>query len=308
MHVGIIFPQIHPFLSRLRDLQSRAQNRRGIKIPDKCIADLKLILFFLEKSRGGINMNLVAYLKPSHVYRSDSCPIGMGGYSARGWAWRWYLPKELLFRASNNLLEHLAAIITVWIDIISGRIGPGDCALSMTDSTTSEGWQMKTNFSEENEDPIQATIRIEVARKYAMLLLENGIKNYSQWFKGSLNDVSDALSRDDDRSDEELTNILYSCVPEQMPEHFEIVQLPSEINSWLISLLQQLPVKKQLQEKHKRTKIGRGPDGKNIVNQSELKKMTSTSTISPREKESGSWEPLPWLCVKGDFRDHLMIP
>ena len=77
-----------------------------------------------------------------------------------------------------------------------------------------------------------------------MLLLENGIKNYSQWFKGSLNDVSDALSRDDDRSDEELTNILYSCVPEQMPEHFEIVQLPSEIASWLTSLLQRLPVKK----------------------------------------------------------------
>ena len=110
-------------------------------------------------------MNMVAYLKPSHVYRSDSCPFGLGGYSAKGWAWRWYLPKEPLFRASNNSLEPLAAIITVWIDILKARIGPGDCALSMTDSTTSEGWQMKTNFSEENEDPIQATIRIEVARK-----------------------------------------------------------------------------------------------------------------------------------------------
>ena len=132
--------------------------------------------FFLGKSREGIDMNMVAYLKLSHVYRSDSCPFGLGGYSAKGWALRWYLPKELLFRASNNLLEHLAAIITAWIDILDARIGPGDCALSMTDSTTSEGWQMKTNFSEANEDPIQATIRIEVARKYAMLLLEMGSK------------------------------------------------------------------------------------------------------------------------------------
>jgi hypothetical protein len=35
------------------------------------------------------------------------------------------------------------------------------------------------------------------------------------------------LSRDDDRSNEELTHLLYSHVPEQMPEHFNIVPLPS---------------------------------------------------------------------------------
>ena len=64
-----------------------------------------------------------------------------------------------------------------------------------------------------------------------MLLLENGVKNYSQWFEGKANDVSDSLSRDDDRSDEELTNLLYSHFPKQMPEHFEIVPLPKEIES-----------------------------------------------------------------------------
>jgi hypothetical protein len=32
----------------------------------------------------------------------------------------------------------------------------------MTDSTTSEGWLRKSNFIEDGEDPIQATIRIEV--------------------------------------------------------------------------------------------------------------------------------------------------
>ena len=232
----------------------------------------------------------------------------MGGYSSDGWAWRWYLPKELLFRASNNLLEHIAAIVTVWVDIINGRLNRGDCSLSMTDSSTSEGWQKKTNFSEENEDPIQATIRIEVARKHAMLLLENGIKNYSQWFEGKANDVSDSLSRDDDRSDEELTNLLHSHVPQQMPEHFEIVPLPKEIVSWLTCLLQRLPVKKQLQERHRRTKIGRSVDGKDTVTPLELEKETTISKTSQEENGSDSWEPLPWLSVKGDFQEQLMVP
>jgi hypothetical protein len=54
--------------------------------------------------------------------------------------WCFKLPNDLQFRALNNLLEFLAAIITPWIDIIKGWLNPGDCALSMTDSTAAEGW------------------------------------------------------------------------------------------------------------------------------------------------------------------------
>ena len=35
-----------------------------------------------------------------------------------------------------------------------------------------------------------------------------GIRSYSQWFKGVMNEVADALSCNNDRSDEELTNII----------------------------------------------------------------------------------------------------
>ena len=34
----------------------------------------------------------------------------------------------------------------------------------------------------------------------------------------------------------------------------------------------------------------------------------SSSTTLPEAYESESWEPLPWLSVKGDFQDHLMEP
>ena len=64
----------------------------------------------------------------------------------------------------------------------------------MTDISIPEGWSRKTNFKEDGEDPIQATIRIEVARGHARRFMDNNIKDYSQWFPGKENDVSDALS------------------------------------------------------------------------------------------------------------------
>ena len=132
----------------------------------------------------------------------------------------------------------------------------------MTDSSTSEGWSKKSNFTELIEDPVQAEVRIEVCRKDAKRNLEFQLKDYSQWFPGDENEVADALSRDDDRTDQELTFLLHKFCPSQMPKHFKIVPLPAEISSFLISVLQKLPVKKQLQERHTVTKIGRGPDGK----------------------------------------------
>jgi hypothetical protein len=118
---------------------------------EECKRDLVLMLKLLEKAKGGIDMNLLGFCCPDRIYYSDSCPAGLGGYSDQGFAWRFKIPNDLQSRASNNLLEFLAAVITPWIDIIDGRLSRGDCALSMTDSTTAEGWMRKSNFSEPNK-------------------------------------------------------------------------------------------------------------------------------------------------------------
>ena len=307
VHVGILMPQLYHFMSRLRDLLRRACNRRTIKLTEPTRKDLELMLFFLEKSKVGIDMNLLVFRKPTKVYRSDACPAGIGGYSSDGFAWRWYLPEHLKFRASINLLEHMGSIATPWIDMIARRLLKGDCYLSMTDNSTSRGWSRLSNFSELGEDPIQAEVRIEVCRDDAKRKIDFQVKDYSQWFPGRHNIVADALSRDDDRSDEELIKIFQTFCPSQIPSHFKIVPLPKEIVSYLTSVLLKLPVKTQLQEKHMRTKLGRGLDGSSIANQSASKK-TSTLTNLQDSTELDSWEPLPWLCVKGDFQDHLMVP
>jgi len=231
VHLGQIIPTVHHFLSRLHFLKQRAENRRQITINEHCKEDIHFLLFMLGKCNQCIDLNLIAFQRPTHVYRSDSCSAGLGGYSHEGFAWHFYLPDNLQFCASNNLLEHLTAIITPWIEIIAGQLTKGDCALLMTDSTTSEGWLRKSNFIEDGEDPIQATIRIKVARLHATHYLSNEIREYSQWFRGADNNVADTLSRDNDRTDDELTQILRSHCSSQLPQHFEIVPLPNKIVS-----------------------------------------------------------------------------
>ncbi len=94
------------------------------------------------------------------------------------------------------------------------------------------------------------TARINVARKYASIFMNVNVKGYSQWFAGKSNNIADALSRDWHRDEKELTFILRSHFPEQMPENFRIPPLPGKINSWLTSVLWQLPMSEQLREQH----------------------------------------------------------
>jgi hypothetical protein len=114
------------------------------------------MLEFLKTSHKGISLNSNA--RPTHVYCLDSCPAVLGGYSNKDFAWHWYIPKPLKLRASKNLLEHLAATISLWIDIIEGRLKPQDCILLMTESMTAEGWLQKSNFSELGESKLQSTV------------------------------------------------------------------------------------------------------------------------------------------------------
>jgi len=119
VHLGQIIPTVHHFLSRLRFLK-RAENRRQISINEQCKEDLCFLLFILGKCRERIDLNLIAFRRPTHVSRSDTCPAGLGGYSHKGFTWRFYIPDDLKFHTSNNLLEHLAVIITPWVNIIDG--------------------------------------------------------------------------------------------------------------------------------------------------------------------------------------------
>jgi hypothetical protein len=159
---------------------------------------------------------------------------------------------------------------------------------------------VESNFTKLGEDPIQASVRIEAARMQATLFMLLKLKSYSQWFEGKKNKVSDALSCDNDRSDDELTLIIKPSCPTQVPSHFKIQQLPNKVISWLTALLLKLPVKEQLREAHMRSKLGRDAAGRNISN-SLYSRTTSTSNNSHKSNVTHSSEHFPWLSGKRGF-------
>jgi hypothetical protein len=190
----------------------------------------------------------------------------MGSYSIiTGRAWRWELPLELRLRTSINSLEFLSSIITIWIDISLGIIQPEDCILSQMDSSSAAGWLRKTNFADSQDEEIQ----LQTARKLATLLIDSQSCIYSQWFSGELNNVSDSLSRDFHLSDSYLVTHLSSAFPDQVPLGFEIHPLPTEISSWVTSVLLCCPQVTQWSKEPLRSKFARGDVSTNILPQSE---------------------------------------
>ena len=171
--------------------------------------NLELMKEVLAKAKNAIDMNLLAFQAPDRTNYSDPCPAGLREYSDQGHAWHFHVPPHLQFRVTNNVLEYLTAIITPWMDLLSGHLKCGDCTLLMTDSTTAEGWMRKSNFDKVSEDSVQATVRTDAARHHARLFMDAEIKGYSQWFARKLNNVANTLSWDWHQDGKELTSILH---------------------------------------------------------------------------------------------------
>ena len=99
----------------------------------------------------------------------------------------------------------------------------------MTDSSTTDGWLHRSNFNDEEGKNLQTEEKLVWARYHSTRMLENTIKEYSQWFPRKENEVADSLSRDDHICDQQLTSLLFSQIPEQMSHNFKISLLPPVI-------------------------------------------------------------------------------
>jgi hypothetical protein len=151
------------------------------------------------------------------------------------------------------------------------------------------------------------TIRLKTARKHASHFIHHNIKENSQWFPGKKNNVANSLSRDFDLNDAEISEYLHLHYPSQLPPHFQVVPVPSEIESWLISLLQRLPEKEPLREPHTKTKPELNADGPSTLNPSGLT-TTPTSTTSTDPSGTSSSAPSPQPSEKQDFQAMLSKP
>jgi hypothetical protein len=151
-HAATACPLMRYFLNRLRRMLSAWDtNKKLIRyLSSPVLEDLKLWhRSFLPKIHKGMSLNQITYRRPTVVSWSDACPQGMGGYDSLGNAWQFQLSPDdtVACHSSNNSLEFVAALISVWVAIIT-RENKEDCFLALGDNMSAMGWLHKANIDE----------------------------------------------------------------------------------------------------------------------------------------------------------------
>ena len=248
-HAGYIIPQARYFLNRTRHLLARCLRFGPQAITDEVKADLSLWKLFLDRaSTIGVDINNITFTDPTETTYSDACEHGLGGYTNGGIAWRLKLPPDLIGRFSINLLEFIAAAITIHLHLNHAK--SPQKILAYTDSSSALGWLYKASFPPEMKGHDQ------VARWLAMELINADSALYSQHIKGVQNAIADMLSRDHHLTNNQLTCIFNIIYPEQMSKNFEIVELPPTILLWLYSLEPSSIKTQAWPQQHYKSKLG----------------------------------------------------
>ena len=253
-HASYVMPICRHFLSRLRDrLKPRPKYPKKylIGLSPAEAGDLELWKRILSKANQGVSINLLVTREPNRICWSDACPYGIGGYSLSGRAWRIRMPKNSPIwghEGINNLLEFIGMAINIWLECLDDSGAGNNCILAIGDNTSAIGWLHNTSHL----DPAWRAhdVHLVVARHVADLLITYNCCLATQHVKGKLNAVADLLSfcGSSDRSKTHplagdyppntvLTQRFRSALPNQIPATFEIVQLPSEILSWVSLML-----------------------------------------------------------------------
>ena len=251
-----VVPNAKFFINRLRYLQYHSEKQGWAYIQKSVSEDLLLHLEFLKEAEVGTSINNLICRTPSHIYYADSCPFGLGGYSCKGRAWRFYIPPSLRSIHTNNVLEFMAQIICIWLDAIEGNLQPLSCCLGCSDSSSSVGWMFRTNF-----DPDLKPTHEDCSRHLARILMQYKAILYAQHQRGRHNVFADILSRWHFLTTNELTILLQTKFHSQLPTNFKISPLPSEISSWIICTLQRLQKQIACKMLPTRTETEHGDDG-----------------------------------------------
>ena len=254
-HAGFIIPVGRYFLSRLRFRLKMCKQFGKQKLQPWDKQDLKLWITLLQHvSTLGIDINMVNFTSPTDISKSDACEIGLGGYNDCGLAWRYKLPPDLIGVFTINLLEFIAAIITIYM--IIEKHGTNRKILAFTDSSSALGWMHHSTFN-----PNTHLSHDSAARKLAEILITNDSALYSQHIPGKHNIIADSLSRDHHIPTNKLTFVLQHIFPTQVPTDFNIKTPPKEIISWLYSLAATLHHRQALPQAPKPSNLGALIDG-----------------------------------------------
>jgi hypothetical protein len=307
-HASYVIPLARHFLTRIRERKNSKTNKGShIALGPEAVQDFILWQGFLAKAHAGISMNLIVARQPNRIVWSDSCPFGIGGFRlASGKAWRIQIPKESILYGSdriNNLLEFLGMAVNVWLECLDAPARSHLCLLALGDSTSAVGWVH--NSSKLDTKLVAHAAHLMVARHVAQVVTEADCCLAAQHLRGELNFVADLLSfagsrtraggkrhpiAFDDPPDDILTQRFHLYYPDQIPENFAICQLPSEVLSWVSSVLQTAALSLTAAKKEAtKTTTAHGGDGWGSA-KSQASALTPSSLLYPRSNGSCSAE------------------
>jgi hypothetical protein len=246
-HIGTIIHISRYFLTRLRFRLRKYNDKHkkfSIHLAPWDIDDLKLWKFFITHvQKTGVSINNICITSITATTYSDACEWGMGGFTSQGHAWRYQIPTHLQLRASINLLEFIASIITVDLSINMDKHNTKyPNILAYTDSSSALGWLYHSTFN-----PVKDLQHDKVARHFANLLFKNEATIYPEHIPGKHNVIADSLSRDFHLTNIQIIHLFYNSqdCSQQRPSNLKILQLPKTTISWIASILESLSQKEQ---------------------------------------------------------------
>ena len=234
----------------------------------------------------GIDINHITFTLPTITCYSDACEHGLGGYIVGGVAWRYQLPDYLVGLFSINLLELIAASLTIQLAIeLRDNQKRLHRILAFTDNSSALCWLLRSNF-----DPVKEQPHDKVSRDLAWFCMDRNVSLFAQHIKGINNIIADSLSRDFHLSDIDLTNILCSHLPLQHQSTFKIIAHPRKITSWLSSLRCGNLIKKVSVKKLSKSKLPTLTNGDSISRT--LDSEMFGSDLLARLIKTSSWQDL----------------
>ena len=280
-HIGYILPMGRYFLNRPRHLLQRCEKYGRQQLQPWETQDLMLWQTMIKRvSEKGVSTDNLTFTKVTTHLNTDACEYGIGGFNIKtGFAWRYQIPLWMTQSFHINLLEFIANVVAIWLEIIQNKTIRHPKILALSDNSSTIGWLYKSNFNIKTQPGHD-----KVARKLANILLDAEATIESQHIKGSHNVIADSLSRDHHIKDTHLKFILTSIFPSQIPPNFRISStLPGEITHWLESLKGTSTNAKVCPPKHCKNKTGllyAGEDSWSVV----VSKANSLMDSQKRQK------------------------
>ena len=184
-----------------------------------------------------------------------------------GHAFRFEIPDHLKGRVSNDVLEHLAEIVAMWLGALEGEASALECCFSCVDNASAIRWTCKSKFTgchnhvETNNDDVhwdETLPHLILSRKLVSLVIESKARLHVQCIKGVMNVVADSLSWDFHLSDVVLTNLLLHFYLKQLLSSFRMLPLPEEKSFFVIRTLDALPTRSLAQMLDNPSTLGAG--------------------------------------------------